>query len=165
MKKSNFSETIAAPAAWILLLAATLIASACDNSVNFTPTAPVWTDVDSGVRALVISGELKADDGACLEATVLYDGEELVGARSICSKSAGCKRLQLEAQTYSASGHHTISFKVLRQSRKAVNYEASTSILVTRENIALGGATLQPQPTQARLRAGESVSFDIDFSD
>jgi hypothetical protein len=142
---------------------------ACGNEVNFSPTAPAFPKVTvfpnittSGQsRNLEIRGSLKAKQGSCLEATVLYDGKELAGARALCPGVSGCAKLKLTADALSTSGHHTISFQVLSQSPEAVDYVAEGRVLVSREGIPLV-TTIYLEPTRARLRPGESVTFDVD---
>ena len=70
---------------------------ACDNDINFNPTSPTFPFTSSTttsrigeIRNLDISGTLTAEQGACLEATVLLDGEELSGARTTCPEASGC---------------------------------------------------------------------------
>lgn len=146
---------------WVALLGA----FGCDNSMSFTaPTAPDWSFSGAGIRNLRIHGTLQVENGALVEATVLYDGQELVGARSRCPEP-GCARLELEASTFTVSGHHTISFRVLRQSQETIDYLASGSVVVSREGVALAGRQIPLRPTQARLEAGGDVSFEVEFKD
>lgn len=148
----------------VLTWAASLTAVACDSSVSFNPTAPEFPFAEPGSgRNLQISGRLVTEQGSCLEATVLYDGMELKKARAACPKASGCAKLELEASLLSTSGHHTISFQVLRQSAEAVDYRVEGSVLVRRQGMALAGDTIRLRPTSARLRAGEMVTFEIEF--
>lgn len=147
-----------------LIAMAALCAFAC-GEVNITgPTAPDWSWSQAGTRSLQIYGTLEVQDGACFEATVLYDGVELAGARSSCAEP-GCTRLQLRASTPSEAGHHTISFKVLRQSQAALDYVAHGNVLVNREGVGLGGVSMPLGPRRASLEAGDSVDFGIGFED
>jgi hypothetical protein len=148
--------------AWALAL--TLIA--CGNDVNVGPTAPIPPDFEPvGERSLHIAGSLEAKRDTCLEATVLFDGKELPGARATCPDGGGCAELELEAVTPSSSGRHTISFQVLDQSAKAVEYLARGRVLVTRDGIHLGGVNMNLGPKSATLRPGERVTFEIVFTD
>ena len=139
----------------------------CDNSMSFNPVAPEWpdwSDAVAGTRTLQIEGVLQIENGACLEATVLYDGQEVAGARSRCPNAAGCAELALEAEVLTASGPHTISFQVLRQSREVVEYRAEGTVRVSREGVNLGSVPMRLGPARAALTAGEAVTFDIQFT-
>jgi hypothetical protein len=164
MKRATFFNSPAL--LQVLVWAAALAVIACGD-VNISPTGPTFGDAPfapvGGGRNLEIVGSLTAEQGSCFEATVLYDGEELAGARTVCGKASGCARLKLTALARSSTGHHTISFQVLRQSPAAVRYVAHGSVVVSRDGLSLGGVTLPLGPTGARLRPGESVSFDVSF--
>ncbi len=147
-----------------LVWAAALTVVGCDSSVKISPTVPEWPDITPiGERNLLISGTLVSERGACLEATVLFDGQELADARVSCPDPEGCTELELAAVTPSASGHHTISFQLLSQSSESEHYVVTGSVVVTR-GLRLGGIVLQLGPTSATLQPGESVTFDLDFS-
>jgi hypothetical protein len=172
MKRVTFSTGRVRPTLRLLIGAAALAVIACNNDVNFNPAAPTFnlptdptsSDLTPGSdRNLGIVGTLRAEQGSCFEATILYDGEELAGARAVCREASGCAKLELTAFAQSSTGHHTISFQVLRQSPRAVDYLAAGSVRVTRENVLLGGVTLPLGPSRARLSSGESVSFDVSF--
>jgi len=171
MKKVTFASGPARRALQVLIWAAALTVLACDNDVNFNPTAPpfpnlmAWPDVTTAGagRNLEIVGSLTAEQGSCLAATVLYDGEELAGARAVCSKASGCAKLELRADVRSTAGRHTISFQVLNQSAEHVDYVAEGRVLVFREGIALV-TTISLEPTRATLRPGQSVRFEVEFS-
>jgi hypothetical protein len=140
---------------------------ACNNRTDITgPDLGEWEWPVGvpGTRSLQISGVLEIQDGAVLEATVLYDGQELAGARSRCPERSGCAELELEASVLSATGHHTISFQVLRQSQEVIDYRAEGTVLVTREDVNLGGVPIRLGPRHARLEAGGTVTFDIQFA-
>ena len=140
----------------------------CDNSMNFNPVAPEWPDwpANVGTRNLEIKGTLGVQSGAVLEATVLYDGLEVPGARSRCPRPAGCDVLELKASVGSPSGHHTISFQVLRQSQEVVGYRAEGTVFVSREGLDLGGVpSLRLGPRDATLESGGAVTFDVQFLD
>lgn len=170
MKRTTFPGSLARRALPVLVLAAALAVVGCDNEVNFSPTAPTFSDLttipdvtSAGTgRSLEILGSLGAKQGSCFEATILYDGEELAGARAVCPDGSGCARVELNAGARSTSGHHTISFQVLRQSPEAVNYLAEGRVLVSREGIPVV-MTIDLEPTRATLRSGESVTFEVDF--
>jgi len=148
----------------VLIWAVALTSVACDANVNFNPTAPTFSNLPTGagVRSLEISGSLTAAQGSRLEATLLYDGTELSGARTICPDVAGCDRLELTGSVRSASGHHTISFRLLGGSNEAVEYLAEGKVLMSREGLSMV-TTIPLKPARATLRPGESVTFEIDF--
>jgi hypothetical protein len=170
MKRNTFSNSAIRRAVLVLVCAAALTAVACDNDVNFSPVAPTFPNLQNignvttaGSRSLEISGSLTATQGSCLEATILYDGKELEGARAVCREGPGCARLELTADVLSASGHHTISFQVLSQSSEVVDYVAEGSVLMFREGLPFV-MTIDLEPTRATLRRGESVTFGVDFN-
>jgi hypothetical protein len=166
MKRAIRSNRSAGRALLAVLGMAALALGACDASVNISPTEPRLPSYTAlGDRNLEITGSLRAGQGACLEATVLYDGRELPGARAVCPDPAGCARLELAARTPTSSGRHTISFRVLDQSAEAVEYLARGGVLVTREGLSLGGVRIGLGPRSAALRSGESVDFDVHFGD
>ena len=137
----------------------------CDNKMTFeAPTMPDWSDWPAsvpGTRTLQIEGALEIQDGGVLEATVLYDGLEVPGARSHCPQPAGCAELELEASVVSATGNHTISFQVLRQSQEVIDYRAEGTVLVNREDVNLGGVPFRLGPRHAQLEAGGAVTFEF----
>ena len=149
----------------LLVFVVALSAIACDSNVKFSPTQPDWplAPVESD-RSLEISGHLVAEQGSCFEATILFDGEELRGARSECAKAKGCAKLDLDAFVRSPEGHHTISFQVVRQSEEAIDYLVDGAVRVSREGIGLGGAGLALGPTRVRLQAGDLVTFEFEIS-
>jgi hypothetical protein len=170
MKRTTFLSSPARRALQVLVLAATLAVVACDNDVIFNPATPTFSDLTTFPnitstgqgRSLEILGSLTAEQGSCFEATILYDGEELAGARAVCPHGSRCAKLELTADARSISGHHTISFQVLSQSPEAVDYVAKGSVLVSREGIPMV-RTIDLEPTRATLRSGESVTFEVDF--
>lgn len=166
MRTTNISKHPGRRVLWALVSVAALAAVGCSGKVSFSPTAPEWPIPNpAGLRSLHISGSLTAADGSCLAATVLYDGQEIAGARTQCAEPAPCARFELEALTTSESGHHTVSFQVLQQSQPAIDYMVQGSVLVTRDNISLPGVRMPLRPTRATLRTGEVVTYEIDFSD
>lgn len=167
MKRIQPQTLHARRALQILVWFAALTLTACDSSVNFSPTAPRWPDINGPVaeRSLLITGTLTSDVGGCLEATVLYDGFELPGARTVCADPNGCAELRLEATAFSETGHHTVSFQVLEQAAAEVEYLAQGQVLVTRDGLNLGGVRMGLGPERATLRRGDSITFDIEFRD
>ena len=165
MQRATFFHNPARRALRVLVWAAAMTVVGCDNEMNFTPTAPTFPDftpVNVG-RNLEISGRLTAERGGCLEATILYDGEELPGARTQCSQPGGCATLELTAATHSTPGSHTIAFKVLRQSSDVVGYVADGWVQVNRVGLVTT-ASLPLKIKRTTLRPGESVSYDIEFT-
>ena len=148
----------------VLLSAVALAVFGCDNDVNFNPTTPTFPDftpLDAG-RSLEISGRLTTAQGSCLEATVLYDGVEVVGARTQCPNPGGCNELELTAVASTQPGHHTISFQVLRQSPGVVSYSADGRVHSSRGGLSMA-FTIPLEPKRATLRSGESVDYDLQF--
>ena len=140
----------------------------CDNSMSFNPAAPEWPDwpANVGTRNLQIQGTLGAQYGAIFEATVLYDGLEVPGARSRCPRPAGCDVLELEASFGSLNGHHAISFQVLRQSQDVIGYRAEGTVVVSRDKVDLGFVLpIRLGPRDATLESGGAVTFDVHFLD
>jgi len=141
----------------------------CSSEMNFSPTAPAPQaprpySSPGALRTLSIIGSLTPQQGSCVEATILYDGQELGGARAVCGETSGCARLDLAGVVRTASGHHTISFQVLRQSPEAVEYVAEATVRMSRDNLS-SVVTLGLEPARQTLRAGETVTFDVDFRD
>ena len=157
MKQALSRHTLDSRLWLILLLAATLTSFACSGEVNVT--APEFPTFESQGQGFQVDGTLTADDGSVLEATILLDGREMLGARAFCAQPGGCDQLHLQAATFGATaGHHTIAFQVLRQSSSRVEYKVEGEIvpdLDTADLIALG-------PALATLKAGESVMFEFD---
>jgi hypothetical protein len=170
MKRATFLSSPARRVLQVLVWATALTVVACNNDVNFNPVAPTFPNLPtfSNVttagpgRSLEIRGSLTAEQGSCLEATVLYDGKELAGARAVCPEGPGCTKLELAADARSTRGHHTISFQVLSQSPEAVEYVAEGRVLMSRDGIPLE-MTIDLEPTRATLRPGESVTFEVNF--
>jgi len=153
--------------AWgLIVLIAAVTAVACGD-VNVDLTRPfdlIDTGTGVGLRTLEITGSLTASQGACFEATVLYDGKELDGAGVVCPDKEGCPRLDLSAVTTTDSGRHTLSFRVLRQSRDTIDYQARVLIRITRDGLPFE-IFLTPDPIRAALLAGEVVSFEFELLD
>ena len=164
MKRNRLTTRPASRIVAALLCAAAFTLVACDSDVNISPTAPPFPTITPiGERSLQISGTLKTAGRSCLEATILYDGQELADARVTCPHPRGCTDLALAAVTPTDAGRHTISFQVLDQAAGAVDYVASGDVLVIREGLALGGVLIGLETQSATLRSGESVTFEISF--
>jgi len=154
-----------------LLLAPILLAlvvAGCDNEMNIGPTEPQFPVIPStadAVWTLHISGSLAAANGSLLNATVLFDGQELDGARIQCEEAKGCAQLELGGVVGTAfRGHHPITFQVLRQAAENEDYLATGIVEVSRvDSPSLESLVIQLQPTRATLQAGEGVTFDIEF--
>lgn len=149
--------------ALFLILAVALALAACDNDIEITaPQIPtsnpgVFTSSE-WVQTLHISGTLSAAQGSCLEATILFDGQEIVGARTACFTPDGCATLELRGRAFSVNrGQHTIAFRVLRQSPQVVEYQAAGNVLVELSHLSYD---MPLGPAQATLGSGESVIFD-----
>ena len=167
MRRASFWSQNGRRATKALVGLAFLATFGCDNSMNFNPAAPEWPDWSDAVpaaRTLEIEGVLQIENGACHEATVLYDGLEVAGARSRCPDPSGCAELELAAEVWTASGHHTISFQVLRQAGDVADYRAEGTVRVSRDGVNLRGVPLRLGPAHASLTAGEAVTFDIEFT-
>ena len=150
----------------VLLGAAALTLVACDSEVNFNPAAPTFPNATNNLsmRNLEIAGSLTSEEESALEATILYDGKELEGARTSCPELRGCARLELSGDVRTTSGRHTISFQLLNQASESVEYVARGTVRVTREGLGFE-LTLPLGPTRAALRSGESVTFDVELRD
>jgi hypothetical protein len=110
--------------------------------------------IPAGQSAQIV-GSLTAGFGTCLEATILYDGRELEGARVFCDGSPGCSRVELQATIgLPAYGHHTIEFLVVRQSAAVVDYRVEGEFRSSGETLPLG-------PSEEQLAAGETVSYRV----
>ena len=144
MNRIHLSSRTAHRVLMAVVAATALTAPACDNRVSVSPTAPRWWDGvgpgNVGDRTLLISGNLRVEGGACVEATVLYDGLEIASARTVCPDAQGCADL-------------------------ALDYRVAGAVVVNREGLSLGGVTLPLGAQWARLRAGEAVTFEIEFTD
>ena len=114
---------------WVIpLLAAAIISIACSGEVNVT--APKFPDYTAQGQGFQVAGTLDAVDGSVLEATILFDGREMLGARAFCANAGGCNQLHLDAATFGATvGQHTIAFQVLRQSSSRVEYAVDGEIV------------------------------------
>lgn len=147
-----------------LVLGLALSAVACGD-VNFNPMSPTipWGSNAGLFRTLTIQGRLTAGNGLCLEATVLYDGEELDDARAVCEREGGCATLDLSARARTGPGKHTLSFRVLRQTNETIDYVANATIVLQRDGISLV-ATLPLGSQHRTLRAGESITFEFEFT-
>lgn len=153
--------------AWgLLALIAAVTVVACGD-VNFDltrPVTPIYTSSGVGLRTLEISGSLTAAHGTCFEATVLYDGLEIAGSRVVCSDAEGCRKFNLTAVTSTDSGRHTISLRIIRQSRELIDYRAEIAIRISREGLPFV-LPISPEPVRATLQAGQEATFEIEFFD
>ena len=150
----------------ILLLA--LVAAGCSNEMNFGPTAPQepqFPRTGDAIWTLHIAGSLAATNSSLLRATVLFDGQELDGARIQCEEAKGCAQLELGGVVGTAfRGHHPITFQVLRQAAENEDYLATGIVEVSRvDSPSLESLVIQLQPTRATLQAGEGVTFELDL--
>jgi hypothetical protein len=153
----------------LALLLPGLVLVACDNSLNISPTVPTFTEINTNIgaiRTLDISGTLVAAQGSCIKATILFDGQEIEGARSRCQEIEGCSELELDGVIGAFAGHHTITFQVLRQSAESEEYRASGRAEVSRADLQLPGpAILDLVPKRGTLQAGQGLTFEIDLLD
>ena len=145
-----------------------LVVAGCDNEMNIGPTAPQlphFPPTGNATWTLHISGSLAAANGSLLSATVLFDGQEIAGARIQCEKVKGCAQLELEGIVSTAfRGHHPVTFQVLRQAAENEDYLATGIVEVSRVDApSLDPLVIQLEPIQATLQAGEGVTFDIEF--
>lgn len=157
------------PSALLAMLLLGLALAACDNEINVSPTAVTFPDFSSPVealRTLHISGTLAAERGSCIKAMILFDGSEINGTRVRCPDSEGCSELDLAGEISAFAGHHTITFKVLRQSAETDDYLATGAVEVSRLDLNLPDpVVIELQPTRASLREGEGVTFEIALLD
>lgn len=146
-----------------------LVLVACDNQLNISPTAPTFTDITGtvgAIRNLHISGSLAAEQGSCLRATILFDGQEIDGARSRCQDSEGCAELELAGGIGAFAGRHTITFKVLRQSAETDEYLARGIVEISIADLQFTEpVTLDLAPKRGSLQAGEGLTFEIHLLD
>lgn len=155
------------------LLATILLALAvagCDNEMNFGPTAPQFPPIPptgDATWSLHISGSLTAANGSLLSATILFDGQEIEGARIQCEEVKGCAQLELEGVVGTHfRGHHPMIFQVLSQAAESDDYLATGVVEVSRVDApSLDPIVIQLEPTRATLQAGEGVTFDVEFWD
>jgi len=161
MKRSTLYGRSARRALAVSICAVAL--TGCDNTASLNPAAPSFQPLTLGPgRSVEIFASLAAEQGSCMEATILYDGVEVPGARAECANANGCVRLDLTGAARTATGRHTISLQVLSQSPEAVDYLATTTILVSRDGSSQS-VTLPLEPSRATLRAGQSVRFEVHF--
>lgn len=147
----------------MLILVMALVS--CNNEVTVGPTEPHFGDFSPTVgalRTLNISGTLAAEQGSCLKATILFNGQEIHGARTKCHDNQGCVELHLAGVISAPVGNHTITFKVLRQSADIEEYVAAGSVEVSRFDLQLPSpAVVDLEDTQASLAPGEGITFDL----
>ena len=139
------------------VLAATLLSCGGGSS----PTAP------PAVFSVLIAGGFVTIDGGLLEATILFDGVEVEGARIACPFTAGCATRDLNGTTTASAGRHTVSFQVIRHTRSRdgqpfdgrIEYTVLGQVVVSRLG-SPGQSIGLPERTQ-RLGPGESVDYTI----
>ena len=142
---------------WLMLIAtAVLMSIGCDKNINITEPHIPGPEASSG--AIVVVGTMSAQQGACNEATILFDRQELDGARTECANPSGCNQLELESDYFIARpGPHTVAFKVLNQSTDRVNYTIEGEVSALRDP----GDQIPLGPITTTLTAGESFVFRI----
>lgn len=155
-------------AAWqwgLLAVLAAVLAGGCGD-VNVGPLSPTPTSPGTGVgiRMLHITGTLTAEQGGCVEARVLYDGTPLPNSTVVCPDESGCARLALAGETTTTAGRHTLALQVLRQQQDSTVYLAEVTVRMTREGLTFV-LPLSPSPVRTALRAGDAVSFALQFVD
>lgn len=165
MTRSTFYRDAAWRRGGLAILAAALVAASCGD-VDVNPAAPseALPSGAVGIRTLQVTASLAAEQGACLEARVLYDGMAVPGSTIVCPDSSGCARLDFNVTTTSTSGRHTLSLQVVRQSLDRATYVADVHIQLTREGLPFR-LPISPDPIRAALRAGERVDFEFVFLD
>ncbi len=151
------------------ILAFGLALAACDNHLNVGPTAPLLPTEPANVgmlKTVEIEGVLTSERGSCLKATILFNGQEIPGARARCQSDQGCGELLLAGVVRAPAGHHSITLQVLRQAETIDDYLASGTVRISRPDIhLLSPVTLELFPTRASLQAGEGVEFEIHLYD
>ncbi len=152
-----------------LLLTTAITFAACDGSVNVTgpqlprlpavPPAPPSPLPTPGVFQYVdVFGTLRAEDGTCLEATVLYDGQEMGFSRVSCPQPGGCTLLELRGGSIALSaGQHTVGFRILNQSPAVVEYLVDATVVI--ETLKGPIETLDLGSKRVTLHTGQSVTF------
>ena len=72
-------------AAILAMLILGLVLVACDNQFNVGPTEPDFPRFDPNqgqIKTLEITGTLVSEQGSCLKAAILFDGQEINGSRA-----------------------------------------------------------------------------------
>ena len=139
-----------------------LLVFGCGGNGGTTPTGPTNTPTTGSSLIIAFSGSLGSLDGAPLEATILFDGREVPGARTTCAFASGCSGLVLVPQSTLGvtSGQHTVSFQVVRQGAQGrAAYFAFGGIVVSRGGPPIQSITLVER--NASIGAGESISYQI----
>ena len=167
MKKYQPHCSLHAP--MLAILVAGMVLTACDNQLNISPTVPTYSDFDDsvgGLRTLSITGTLAAEKRSCEKATILFNGAEIPGARSLCQEAEGCAELELAGVISAPAGHHTITFKVLRQRVDSDEYLVTGSVEFAGIDLGfLEPFALELQPKRATLQPGEGVTYEIELLD
>jgi hypothetical protein len=143
---------------WVgVFLASALASFGCDNNINVTE--PHLPGAEVGSEAIVVVGTMSSQQGTCNEATLLFDREELEGARTECAEPSGCTQLELESDFFvTRAGTHTVAFKVLSQSDSFQEYTIEGEVMAPLNpynRIQLG-------PVTTTLSPGDKYTFRID---
>ncbi len=165
MRKKGYSVSGSRWGLLPLLLVAICALTACDNDLIVSPTV-TGIDISPGpIESVAVIANLSTAEPVCQEATLLYDGQELDGARATCVEASnGCSELQLDAIAPAEPGSHTIGIEVLRQKRATATYEISGEVLVSRSGIPpLVVLTLEPRVRE--LQVGDRVTYEIYIPD
>ena len=156
MKRAQIRRSIDSRLWVIVLLATALAAIGCGDNINvIEPPMPIEIPE---ARAVQVVGILDAETGGCTEATILYDGQEISGARTECATSSGCTSLEMESDYLrSMPGLHKVAFQVIHQSQPQVRYTVRGEVSVLLDP----DVRIQLGPREVTLSAGESVTFNI----
>lgn len=141
---------------------------ACDNQINVKgPTFPEFDPQIEPVWTLNVSGTLVADAESCVRATILFDGQEIQGAKTRCDQDGGCAELVLSGSIAALEGPHTITFQVLRQKTEEDNYLAYGSVTADRAdlNLNFNEVMLNLEHRRASLQQGEGITYEFNLQD
>lgn len=156
MKRAWIDDGMTSRFLLMLMLTAALISIGCDNNINVTEPHIPGPEADS--EAVVVVGTMSADQGTCNKATILFDRQELEGARTECANPDGCTQLELESDYFwTRIGPHTVAFKVLSQSQDQVTYTIEGEVSALRD----AGDRIPLGPVTTTLGPGESYTFPI----
>jgi hypothetical protein len=105
-------------------------------------------------------------DGGVLEATVVFDGEELPNARETCFSELGCTPFDLDAMLQVQRGRHTVSFQIIRHTRNLRPYAGRLRYVVfgtvQATDLASGEVEAVQLPRREPLLGpGESISYTV----
>jgi len=154
----------------IVLLAASILGAglaACDNQINVSgPTFPEFDPQIEPLWTLSISGTLVSDGASCVRATILFDGQEIQGARTRCDQDGGCAELELSGSVAALEGQHTITFQVLRQEAEQDTYLAYGQVSADRADLNFNSDVLvNLEHRRESLQQGEGVTYEFDLQD